>query len=334
MKRVAWIDVAKGMGILLVVLAHSRFQSREMSWWINSFHMPLFFVVAGICYDETRYSNFFAYLRRKIVALVYPYFTLSLLAIGLVAVLYRGDDASWGVGQMVKNMLTGSTGGAFWFITALLIVELLYASFVKFVRNNYIRLVATFAVSLLAAYFIPRHLPYFIDTALAAIFFYAAGHFARPYVLSAIEVPRFRWYSAVVLALTWGLQIFLVCIVYRYKATFAARDLNNPAFYYFLASLGSIGLLACSSLLDGSAKDCPGYVGSLLRRFIACLRFLGRNTIVILAFHNMLGLCRSSWRMNGLLSQMLEFLILGVLLWLLSGPLHSLISIQRVRDKT
>ena len=40
--RVEWIDMAKGLGIIFVLLGHARFPD-EIITWIYSFHMPLFF---------------------------------------------------------------------------------------------------------------------------------------------------------------------------------------------------------------------------------------------------------------------------------------------------
>ena len=326
MKRLTWIDVAKGLGILLVVLAHTRFPTKEMSWWINSFHMPLFFVVAGLCYDESRYPSLLTYLKRKCVALVYPYFTLSFLVIGLVWALYWGPDAAWTPLPMLKNMLRGSPGGAFWFITVLLQVEIFYAAFSQCVRMPGVRIATLLLLSFLAAYLIPDHLPYFFDTGLVALFFYGLGHFCRPHLQKMLVSPRVDLWFAGVFVVAVIIDLVLLIGVYRYKATFAARDLKAPAFYFLLAALGTAILLMVSIAWDRVAAARTGWLGACMRWGNGAIRFLARNTVVILAFHNFLGLCRSSWHISGLVSQILEFLLLGLLLWLLSGPLHFIIS--------
>lgn len=50
-KRIEWIDVAKGICIVLMVVGHTRLPS-IISNWIWSFHMPFFFFISG-----TRWRN-------------------------------------------------------------------------------------------------------------------------------------------------------------------------------------------------------------------------------------------------------------------------------------
>lgn len=45
--RVEYIDTTKGLGIFLVVLGHCYARENFITIWLNSFHMPLFFIVVG-----------------------------------------------------------------------------------------------------------------------------------------------------------------------------------------------------------------------------------------------------------------------------------------------
>lgn len=49
--RQTWIDVCRGIGILLVVFAHT---SSPFNNFIYGFHMPLFFMISGIILDSHR----------------------------------------------------------------------------------------------------------------------------------------------------------------------------------------------------------------------------------------------------------------------------------------
>lgn len=77
MKRLRYIDIAKGMAILCMVLGHTySIQEKPFIFvWIYSFHMPLFFITSGILYrikksGEEKYSNL---IQKKIKTLLIPY---------------------------------------------------------------------------------------------------------------------------------------------------------------------------------------------------------------------------------------------------------------------
>ena len=44
-ERLSWLDVLKGIGIILVVIGHV-YSNRTVFNWLYSFHMPLFFLAA------------------------------------------------------------------------------------------------------------------------------------------------------------------------------------------------------------------------------------------------------------------------------------------------
>lgn len=46
--RIGYIDIAKGIGILLVYIGHCDLDYKSnLFLWIYSFHMPLFFFISG-----------------------------------------------------------------------------------------------------------------------------------------------------------------------------------------------------------------------------------------------------------------------------------------------
>ena len=70
-KRIMWIDEAKGLGIILVVLLHIP-NVQNMSYfslwggYIQVFYMPLFFIISGIFIKPEN-------LRNKFKRLMIPY---------------------------------------------------------------------------------------------------------------------------------------------------------------------------------------------------------------------------------------------------------------------
>jgi fucose 4-O-acetylase-like acetyltransferase len=67
--RYEWIDCAKGIGVIFVVLVHSIIPViNPITQHLSSFTMPIFFVLAGLTYNNERYRNtlkFFASSRAR-----------------------------------------------------------------------------------------------------------------------------------------------------------------------------------------------------------------------------------------------------------------------------
>lgn len=87
MRRIVWIDIAKAICIILVVIGHYIPETHplwygEMRNVIYTFHMPLFMFASGYIYIATKkeisYSDF---IWRKVKRLMVPYLTVSVLVV-------------------------------------------------------------------------------------------------------------------------------------------------------------------------------------------------------------------------------------------------------------
>lgn len=78
MKRNNRIDIIKAIGILLMVLGHARF---PFSHFIYLFHMPIFFIAAGYCYNNkysTNGATLLELLKKRLLSLWLPYVLYNL----------------------------------------------------------------------------------------------------------------------------------------------------------------------------------------------------------------------------------------------------------------
>lgn len=80
-QRLAFIDVAKAFGIMLVVLGHNL-GSGELHDYIYSFHMPLFFIIYGFSkkWKVFDIKEFGKEIFKSVERYVVPYFVLMLIA--------------------------------------------------------------------------------------------------------------------------------------------------------------------------------------------------------------------------------------------------------------
>lgn len=82
------VSIAKGIGIILMVLAHSGF-SRFGDAVINMFHMPLFFFLSGYCFNDKHLLDAKHWFIGKIQRLWLPYVTYSFLFLLFHNILFR-----------------------------------------------------------------------------------------------------------------------------------------------------------------------------------------------------------------------------------------------------
>src|SRR5699024_293346 len=78
-KRILWVDYAKGITIILVVLHHSMFSGLYSEMLSNfddlllQFRMPFFFFIAGLFIHKALFSDLKLFLKSKVALFLYLY---------------------------------------------------------------------------------------------------------------------------------------------------------------------------------------------------------------------------------------------------------------------
>ena len=77
--RADWIDVLKGIGIILVVIGHVNTKGFLVQW-LYTFHMPLFFALSGyILYKFGKNIPFRKFLLKRTKSILWPFILFRLL---------------------------------------------------------------------------------------------------------------------------------------------------------------------------------------------------------------------------------------------------------------
>lgn len=122
--RIDYFDIAKGFGIILVIIAHTGFATDYLSCYINSFHMPLFFILSGMLsnYLNEIDMELRPLVLKKIRGLMIPYISFSILYVVIYTVTYyMGLVTKEDFLQSVIYMITLYGDSTLWFLPALLI---------------------------------------------------------------------------------------------------------------------------------------------------------------------------------------------------------------------
>jgi fucose 4-O-acetylase-like acetyltransferase len=169
-ERQVWLDMAKGTGIILVVIAHVADNSTRplapvVFAGLSLFFMPLFFVISGFLHTPNERGHFFW---KRVRTLLVPYFVFlgMIMAAILVLEALRGDlPAPWQIRERLVDAALGGRFlvrelGVFWFVTCLFFTQIIYNEIALRTRGpTDPRAIAFVCASVVLAYAIQAYWP-------------------------------------------------------------------------------------------------------------------------------------------------------------------------------
>lgn len=313
--RKNWIDIAKGVAIILVCLGHTKVEQVPfVGPWIYSFHMPFFFLIAGYCYDSDRYASYGAYVVRKCKGLLYPYVMLSLIVPVLMQIL------TWKFGPLwyIFTPYLGNWMIGFWFVRVLLLVELVYAVFRWKLWGWGLAIVGLVLIC------IECKRPFGLDfdyvdcfrpiVVLISCCFYHIGHLLRRVDFAALSIRMISALTAVSIVCH---LLFLLMSRFAMISCGGCSLGGNPLAFVGGAVAGSVALMGVAVMMDK------------IRYCRETFAWIGRNSLILLAFHPMVGMARHKWVLSlgqwAVLSYVFELVIIAVLMLIFAGPLNRLV---------
>lgn len=287
-KRIEYLDVARGIGILLVVLGHNDFGSLSPFFrqLIYSFHVPLFFFLSGYFINTS--AGFSDYFKKRFHSVLKPYvFTIFLIYIASVSFEKMGFQTA--IGRIVKS-LYGTfyyiDWGQLWFLPHLFVVSLYAFIFIRIMdklQNRWIRwalLLGTLAISLVFLHsFYPYSvsvfgkeyeifgLPFSLDVLLLSGFFFLMGNEVR-------QVTAERTFNNLLILVAAGAGLVLLNILFPYDVDIAKRIYDSFLVNTSEAVLGILLVLALARQIELHS----GHLTSLFK-------YVGNISLIILLFH-------------------------------------------------
>lgn len=278
-KRKSWIDIARGIGILLVVLGHVT-KNEDTVKLIYSFHMPLFFFLSGYLFDRNQY-DIRTFVTRKAKNLLIPYLFFYLLTLTLYYLVevrvQSGDPFTWRLliplvwGSNVNGLMAHNI--VLWFLPALFSTEVLFRILSEWFRPVWLPLVVGLcaAAGLLCYAVRLQGLPMGVNVALIALVFYATGNLLKKHI-DAFSCRKVLLPTLFV-GCTAVLFVALMCGGLE-RVDMASGRYGNFALFVLWAMTG-IGMVASLSLLIDKSAGLE-YVGH------------SDTSLVIMCFHGMI----------------------------------------------
>jgi fucose 4-O-acetylase-like acetyltransferase len=207
LNRIGWLDSARGLGIILVVIGHAlgglidsplgagQDMFRRLFFAIYSFHMPLFFLLSGLLVAKRLEKGSGPFLKALLPSIVWPYFLWSTVQFTLIyslgALVNRPAESYW----PVILSLPWNTISQFWFLYALFWMHILSALLLPRIgREGFVMLALA-----LKALVLVLPLPVVVKLVCNHTFFYAVGVWLATAGVESMILSQKIWAKAIVL---------------------------------------------------------------------------------------------------------------------------------------
>ncbi|MCD7847499.1 MAG: acyltransferase family protein [Oscillospiraceae bacterium] len=244
--RLVWLDVLKGIGIILVVLGHV-YKNAVFYNFVYAFHMPLFFFAAGWLYKE---KPILSYIKHRFYTVMVPYFSfgaVTLIYWQLIEQRFRSSDMSFlqaVVGILRGEFATLDFNVHLWFLPCFFLTVVIYNILRNLVgkKRTYVIVVFLSVVYLIDAYTqvgLPSLL-WGLDCVFKYIAFYALGNWmSEKEVEARVESGNKTRLVAIATA--------LLVIVF----VLALFNLTGGILWFVTGTIGTMAVALYSILISG-----------------------------------------------------------------------------------
>jgi len=284
-KRIDYLDMAKGVGIILVVLGHSTFLEENLLTWISSFHMPLFFVLSGILIRLRGEENksFRQLITNKLRTIAIPYLSFSIIYMVIdfaYLILKHGNITIVDLQRSAIETVTLYGISVLWFLPALFFAETAFL-FTRKKTSYKVTIAITVLVAVLASFVIPifkdnypmfKNMPVlwigYLTTSILrgaiGFVFIVLGYFAVTLLKENSKIS----FKELALGILFMLLSIAVGLTNK-RVDLHTLVINNAIYFYIAAISGSTAvILVCRNMKP-----------------FRILKYFGENSLIIMATH-------------------------------------------------
>lgn len=277
-ERLRWLDISKGIAIILMIIGHMDGLNPYVRGIIFSFHMPLFMIINGYLIKE---YNICKNLEKSCKSLLIPYaitctiqaILSAIIAIGTGNSIYELSskliDMVVGISKLSKRYTSFGSVWLVWFLVCLFLTKNIYVMIMSKTEKKpfYLRCLILISVSV-SGYLIGKYyafMPWSLDVALYSVIFIATGDFIHRH--KYLE----KWNM-----IPYGLAFLVWCGFLATKTHIELATRKYPFIYggAICAIAASVIVLKISKVIDVEEKIFP-----------ALLAWFGRSSLLFLAVH-------------------------------------------------
>jgi len=273
-QRIFWIDNLKGIGVIFIIFGHSISCLDFLINYLFSFHVPLFFFIAGLNFNEKSLNNFrlFCIKRAKLLLVPYVFFNLISYVLWLSRVKLLNIPQEVPAIKPLVGVLYGNGNGLWlihntplWFFVCLFIAQIMLFMILRIAKSKSHLIVLLFvfaAIGYLDSKYLNIRLPWSIDIAFTAVVFSGIGYIFKRFS------HTYRTNNNIIILFV-VLILSLIVVYFNGKIDMNYNKFNNIFLFYSGAFLGIFFWFNISVM-----------VGHL-----SIFRYIGNNSLTIFALH-------------------------------------------------
>ena len=282
--RLSFIDIAKGIGILMVIFGHILSKSQGLYCFIYSVHIPLFVVLSG--FFEKEHDDFRSYFYKTIRRLYLPFLAFVTIDYTAAYFLYdasfknvfvQGVKAAMGMERVFNQPI--------WFLFDLFVVKVFIQLFHK-IRNKKFMNFLLAIVMISGVYYMyccefiefpVRYIP--INSVIPFMSYYIFGYFMKGSVKYIADI--FEGKDKVAKFLISVVMVHCLALLVPLSqlngntSMFGCEFGENTTLYIINTILGSFGFIILSCLIASEKKTSNLHM----------LEFLGKHSLGFLVIH-------------------------------------------------
>lgn len=250
-KRIEDIDILKGIAILLMILDHcfGWGQGIFLHSVIQSFHMPLFFIVGGYLWKTK--GNCIEFIRHKIRTILVPHFNFAVIYSFVFVCLLALHKMNAGGAKSILALFVFPTrldltmfASPLWFLQAFFLTEIAFTIIKEKYEENYgwIILIITM-LGIIYSKMFSFMLPFAIEPFSTGILFFYIGFKLKN--VKIIKIEEKKCWLMIPLIVIWLVLVYLNGCVDMRSARY-----YNPILYICNGVLGTIIFWNISSLIS------------------------------------------------------------------------------------
>lgn len=289
-KRIAWIDYLKAIGIFLVVIGHSN-PLASIRKWIYSFHMPLFFIVAGLTFNPERYNNTKEFVKHKAKTILLPYLMINLFTIPFYLWYFKilNYSSSASIIDIIKGIIIANNdiivlvNGVTWFLPTLFLSNvLMYLIYKRFKDNKNNMLIISFILLILgyveAITSRETLMIWHINSLPVCTFFALIGYICKDYIkiISNKKYSKLETFKNIVLGIVFIVLGFIIGVKLNGKVSFGGNNYKSIIMTVstVLLTVSGMSIILMKIKSENIIMKLWGYIG--------------RNTLIVLGVHKII----------------------------------------------